>query len=91
MRELSTVDTSFTEMVCVRIGSLVEPLGDYVGDFKDGEKHGQGVYWGYNGVRYEGGYAKEYRHGKGTIFNDDGRITYRGGMKKDTPHGMADS
>ena len=40
-------------------------IGTYVGEFRDGNKHGNGVYTEANGNRYEGEYRDNKRVGKG--------------------------
>jgi len=38
----------------------------YVGDFKDGQRHGNGIYTAAQGHRYEGAWLNDMRHGVGT-------------------------
>jgi len=39
----------------------------YVGDFKDGQRHGYGIYTSVQGHRYEGEWFADQRHGIGTL------------------------
>lgn len=59
----------------------------YNGEFANGEKHGQGIYYSENGTRYEGSYVNGYREGYGKIFNNDDSLAYEGHMKSGLPHG----
>ena len=54
----------------------------YVGEWKDGKKHGQGTYTYANGDKYVGGWKKGLRHGKGTFTHANGKIE-EGIWKKD--------
>ena len=38
----------------------------YVGQWKDGMKHGQGIFYWRNGARYEGSWKRDEHHGEGT-------------------------
>jgi len=59
-------------------------LGEkYVGEWKDGKKHGQGTYsplWYGGGGKYVGGWKDGYRNGQGTCTYSDGR-KYEGEWK----------
>ena len=57
------------------IGTVTSSKGDlYVGEFKDGKKHGQGTYTTANGSKYVGEYKDDKMHGQGTITLADGRV-----------------
>ena len=47
--------------------------GKYVGQIKNGEPHGYGVFTYQNGERYEGEWKDGKRHGKGKYLDEDGR------------------
>ncbi|RYY84830.1 hypothetical protein EON63_08540 [archaeon] len=50
-------------------GTIHLANGDkYVGDWKDGRRHGLGVYYYNDGDRYEGEWRNDERHGRGTMF-----------------------
>ena len=46
----------------------------YIGEYKDGKKHGQGANTQANGNKYVGEYKDDKRHGQGTYNWKDGRI-----------------
>jgi hypothetical protein len=60
--------------------------GEYVGDLKDGKKHGQGTFTYSNGKKYVGEWKDDKRHGKGTITNPNGN-KYVGEWKDDKGDG----
>jgi len=41
----------------------------YVGEYKDGKKHGQGTFTSADGGKYVGEYKDGKMHGKGTLFD----------------------
>ena len=46
---------SFVDCLCPNYGNSLTPDGrNYVGEWKDGELHGQGTMTWSNGIRYEG-------------------------------------
>ena len=45
----------------------------YVGEFKDGGKHGQGIYIYSNGDKYVGEFKDGEKHGQGTYIKPEGR------------------
>lgn len=45
----------------------------YIGEFKDGKRHGKGVLIRPNGVRYIGKWQNNKPHGRGTVTAPDGR------------------
>ena len=53
----------------------IYPEGDYyVGEWKNGNRHGLGTYWSEDGDRYNGLHKDGQRHGKGYYYWSDGRI-----------------
>jgi hypothetical protein len=68
--------------------TVTYPSGNkYVGAYKDGKRHGQGIYtWG-NGNKYVGAFKNGKRHGQGTaIYADGGK--YVGAFKNGKRHGQ---
>lgn len=64
-----------------------KPDNGYVGEYKDGVRHGKGTYVWDNGLRYEGEWRNNVRHGKGTLnLADGGR--YEGDWKNDKEEGQ---
>lgn len=60
----------------------------YQGQFKNGKKHGKGIYtYIKNDVRYEGEYKDGLKSGNGTVYNHDNTIAYSGGFERDLPNG----
>jgi hypothetical protein len=45
---------------------------NYKGEFKNGKKHGKGIYYFNTGDRYEGDFKDDKREGKGSYFWKDG-------------------
>ena len=69
-------------------GTTVSPRGDrYIGDFKDGKFHGQGVFIGADGRKYIGEYKKHKKHGQGTYVYANGD-KYTGEWAKAKYHGQ---
>ena len=58
--------------------SIYESGAYYIGEFKDGDKHGQGTYWFTDGKKYVGEWKEENRQGKGTEYTADGQISKEG-------------
>ena len=57
-------------------GTKTYPHGKkYVGEFKNGEKHGQGTFYDSIGTKYVGGWKKGYEHGIQTITFSSGQIS----------------
>ena len=46
----------------------------YIGEYKDGKRHGQGTFTWADGTKYVGQYKDDKRHGQGTYTFVDGRI-----------------
>ena len=45
---------------------------EYVGEYKDGKRHGQGTYTWSNGEKYKGEWKNGKEHGQGTFTFPDG-------------------
>jgi len=59
----------------------------YVGEWKDGKKHGQGTFTSPDGRKYVGEYMDDKKHGKGTFtWSDEGK--YEGKWKDGKFHGQ---
>jgi hypothetical protein len=59
----------------------------YVGEFKNGFRHGQGTTNLPNGEKYVGKYKNDKRHGQGTMIYPDGK-KYVGGWRDGNRHGQ---
>ena len=57
----------------------------YQGEFKNGMKHGFGIYFFANGEKYAGQYLFGKRHGKGTYSYPDGRAALTQKKKRLSP------
>ena len=68
-------------------GALIEPQGKYEGDFKNGLKHGKGLYSFKNGTKYKGDYCEGKREGSGIVFHANDSIAYDGEIRDGLPHG----
>ena len=67
--------------------TVIYPDGEtYEGEWKDGQKHGQGKYTYTNGTTYKGEFKDGKKHGKGKYTYADGR-TYEGEWKDGKKHG----
>ena len=60
---------------------------EYVGEFKDGKKHGQGTETLPNGTEYVGEWQDDKWHGQGTLTFPDGK-KYVGEFKEGKTHGQ---
>ena len=69
------------------VGCVAKPKGVYVGEKKDGERHGQGTVTYADGNKYEGQFSKGRKHGEGTQTWSDGR-KYVGEWKKSKRNGL---
>jgi hypothetical protein len=58
----------------------------YIGEYKDGKRHGQGTFTWADGTKYVGQYKDDKRHGQGTYTFADGR-KYVGQYKDGKKHG----
>lgn len=47
---------------------------EYVGEYKDGMRHGQGTHTYANGDKYVGEWKDDMRHGQGTATLADGEV-----------------
>ena len=61
---------------------------NYVGEFKDGEIHGQGTFTYLNGDKYVGEFKDGIEHGQGTFTFFDGLYIYVGEYKEGEKHGQ---
>ena len=59
----------------------------YNGEWKDGKKHGMGIYTWADGSFYNGEWKEDKRHGMGIYTWADGSF-YNGEWKDDRMHGM---
>ena len=60
-----------------RFACLNYPGGDfYLGEIKNGMRHGEGIYHWANGNYWYGTFAENYRQGYGALFREDGNIDY---------------
>lgn len=60
-----------------RFACLNYPGGDfYIGETKNGLRHGQGIYHWANGNYWYGTFSENYRQGYGALFREDGNIDY---------------
>lgn len=48
----------------------------YIGETKDGYRHGQGIYFWTNGSFWYGTYCEDYRQGYGALFAPNGNISH---------------
>ena len=49
------------------MGTYTKPTGEkYVGEYKDGKRHGKGISTYSDGTRYEGEYKNNKKHGRGS-------------------------
>ncbi len=81
-------NVGFAEEECIKgdcingQGTHTYTFGRYVGEFKDGEHHGQGTFTYANGDKYVGEWKDSKWHGQGTMTYSDG-ATYVGEWKDD--------
>ena len=81
---LGSHSTSWTNC----FGTYTFDSGDmYVGDFVNGDFHGQGIYTWKDGHRYSGGWKNDKRNGQGTLVLQSGK-TYIGGWKNSKKDGQ---
>ena len=60
---------------------------EYVGEVKNGQRHGQGTYYFADGRKYEGQWKDDKKHGQGTFYWPDGD-KYIGQWENDKRHGQ---
>lgn len=61
-------------------------MDNYVGEWKDGQFHGEGTFISNAGGRYDGGWKKGLYHGRGRLTHV-GRLVYEGDFQDGTYHG----
>ena len=69
-----------------RTYSSLESDAEYLGELKDGKKHGHGTLIFNDGTKYVGEFKDDVIHGHGTLTYADGDV-YVGGFSEDTEHG----
>ena len=67
-------------------GTYTNAFVVYEGEFRNGKKHGRGVFRSVTGARYEGEHANGQKHGHGNLFVKNGGV-YRGEFRDGLPHG----
>ncbi|SMN01183.1 putative phosphatidylinositol-4-phosphate 5-kinase [uncultured Candidatus Thioglobus sp.] len=68
-------------------GSIDYDNGTFEGNWKNGKRHGQGVYAWASGDRYEGNWKNDKKHGQG-VFTWASGSRYEGNWKNDKQHGQ---
>lgn len=75
--ETFTVSPEEAAKIPYRFRCLNYKGGDfYLGETKDGLRHGQGIYHWSNGSYWYGTFSENYRQGYGALFRQDGAIDY---------------
>lgn len=75
--ETFTVSPEEAARIPYRFRCLNYKGGDfYLGETKDGLRHGQGIYHWSNGCYWYGTFSENYRQGYGALFRQDGTIDY---------------
>ena len=75
--ETFTVSPEEAAKIPYRFRCLNYKGGDfYLGETKDGLRHGQGIYHWSNGCYWYGTFSENYRQGYGALFRQDGTIDY---------------
>lgn len=57
----------------------------YTGQWKNGKMHGKGIYFFSSKSRYVGEFKDNMFHGKGTLFNENGKVVFKGRWERDKP------
>ena len=65
-----------------------ENVDKYEGEFKDGKKHGRGIYYESGRVEYDGEFKDGKMHGQVTKYYKNGNKEYEGKYKDDKMHGQ---
>ena len=69
-----------------QVDQLLNDVGSYEGEYKNGKYHGQGIYSYLDGSMYEGKWKDGEKHGHGTLTWSDGG-KYVGEFNDDKPNG----
>ena len=56
-------------------GTINSWYGTYIGDFKNGMKHGKGIIYYYNGDKFEGEFRDGKKNGKGAFTYSSGETS----------------
>jgi len=64
------------------LGTQKQMCNRYVGSWKNGQRHGHGVFFYANGAKYTGQWAENAKDGYGVMVFEDGHF-YEGGFKND--------
>ena len=56
----------------------------YVGDFKEGERTGQGILYFIDGTKYIGEWLNNKQHGQGILYSADGEVLTEGNWQNDS-------
>ena len=76
----------FHILLIITLVGCTKDRGVYVGEGKDGKRHGQGTVTYSNGKKYVGEFKNGKKHGQGTQTWSDGD-KYVGGFKENKRHG----
>ena len=77
----------FHILLIITLVGCTKDRGVYVGEGKDGKRHGQGTVTYSNGKKYVGEFKNGKKHGQGTFTWSDGE-KYEGEWKDDKKHGL---
>ena len=76
-KEKFPVSTEEAQKSPYRFKTLKYEGGDfYIGETKNGKRHGQGIYHWSNGNYWYGTFSENYRQGYGALFREDGHIDH---------------
>ena len=59
----------------------------YIGQIKNNKRNGKGLFYYKDGSYYDGNWKDNRMHGKGSLFDCNGRLLYEGGWYMDNFHG----